>query len=91
MRYNDVRDKTTVVDEVLERYTTALSKKVMISNTELFKDWLVLKQDHTLAARSCGFTAWCVFYILDAALLRPSPGYIKYSYTYSSILGLGHS
>ncbi|CAI7678029.1 unnamed protein product [Penicillium pancosmium] len=30
----------------------------MISNTELFKDWLALKLDHTLAARSCGFTAW---------------------------------
>ncbi|KAJ5111254.1 hypothetical protein N7532_001789 [Penicillium argentinense] len=63
MRYNDVRDGTKVIDGVLDKYRAALESKNMIANTELFKDWLVLKQDHTRGAKDCGFTAWAASFI----------------------------
>jgi hypothetical protein len=58
MRYNDVRDGTTVVEGVLERYRAAVEKKAMIKSDGLYVDWLALRQATVTPAKAVGFTAW---------------------------------
>jgi hypothetical protein len=58
MRYNDVRDGTSVIDGVLEKYRAALDKKKMISPDGLYADRLALRQDTIAPAKNVGFTAW---------------------------------
>ncbi|KAI9039141.1 uncharacterized protein KD926_009890 [Aspergillus affinis] len=63
IRMNDVRDGTNVLDEVLEKYKSALEKHGMISRNDLYKDWLMLKQSQVVTAKSVGFTAWAAAFI----------------------------
>jgi len=58
MRYNDVRNGTKIVDEVLEKYTAALKAKGMIQENGLFVNWYAPKRGEMRPAASLGFTAW---------------------------------
>ncbi|KAL5042071.1 hypothetical protein BDW71DRAFT_211529 [Aspergillus fruticulosus] len=63
MRLNDARDGTKVADEILQKYKAALEKKSMISQNDLFKDWVSVKQGYTATAKSVGFTAWAAAFM----------------------------
>ena len=58
MRYNDSRDGTTKVDEVLTKYKAAWDKKGMVTPSGLFVDMWVVKQDILRPAGDVGWTAW---------------------------------
>lgn len=58
MRYNDVRDGTDVVEDVLRKYQAAWRQKGLVMDDGLFPDWWMVKQDHILPARDLSFTAW---------------------------------
>jgi hypothetical protein len=58
MRYNDVRNGTKIVDEVLEKYTAAWKAKGMIQENGLFVNWYSPKRDQMRPAASLEFTAW---------------------------------
>ncbi|KAJ4367052.1 hypothetical protein N0V83_007582 [Neocucurbitaria cava] len=58
MRYNDVRNGTAIVDEVLEKYQAAWKEKGLVMDGGLFPDWWQVKQDQIFPARDVGFTAW---------------------------------
>jgi hypothetical protein len=58
MRYNDVRDGTKIVDDVLKKYSAAWKAKGMIQENGLFVDWYSPNQDRVKEAPSIGFTAW---------------------------------
>lgn len=58
MRYNDVRDGTEIVKEVLEKYSTAIKERAMISSDDLYVDFLAIKRGNVMTAKNVGFTAW---------------------------------
>jgi hypothetical protein len=58
MRYNDVRDGTTVAESVLKKYRAALEEKEMVSSDGLYVDWLAIRQGTVAPAKSVSFTAW---------------------------------
>ena len=58
MRYNDVRDGTNIVEEVLKKYTAAWKSKGMIQENGLFVNWYSPNQDKVQEAPGIGFTAW---------------------------------
>ena len=58
MRYNDSRDGTSQVNDILTKYKAAWDKKGMIAPNGLIADWWMVKQDHVLPASDLGFTAW---------------------------------
>lgn len=58
MRYLDARHGTNTTEDVLKEYRAALDKSDMISNTDLFKDFVAVKQNHIFAPKSCALTAW---------------------------------
>ncbi|KAJ7146380.1 hypothetical protein C8R44DRAFT_13492 [Mycena epipterygia] len=63
MRYNDVRNGTNIVDDVLKKYTSAWkSKQGFQQDDGLFVNWYSVKQDRKVPAGGLGFTAWaCAF------------------------------
>ncbi|KAI9924306.1 hypothetical protein ASPWEDRAFT_29875 [Aspergillus wentii DTO 134E9] len=63
MRYNDVRDGTNVVEDILGKYTAALEKHNMISRNDLYKDWVSVKQGHAAIPKNIGFTAWAAAFM----------------------------
>ncbi|KAL4982693.1 hypothetical protein BDW68DRAFT_182310 [Aspergillus falconensis] len=63
MRLNDARDGTKVADEIIQKYKAALEKKSMISQNDLLKDWVSVKQGYTATAKSVGFTAWAAAFM----------------------------
>ncbi len=58
MRYNDLRNGTNQVDEVLEKYKNAWAKKGMASDNGLFREWYRPKQDDMVDGHDVSFTAW---------------------------------
>jgi hypothetical protein len=60
MRYNDVRDGTNAMDEILPKYKAAWAKKrgMVEGDTNLFVDWWMVKQDFVVPARDLAFSAW---------------------------------
>jgi hypothetical protein len=58
MRYNDVRDGTNIVEDVLKKYTAAWKEKGMVQEDGLFVDFYSPNQDKVAKAQRIGFTAW---------------------------------
>ncbi len=58
MRYNDSRDGTAKVDEVLKKYRAAWDKKGMVFENGLFVDMWMVKQDFIVPPQDIGWTAW---------------------------------
>ncbi|KAJ5247100.1 hypothetical protein N7468_002083 [Penicillium chermesinum] len=52
MRYLDARHGTHTADDVLKEYRAALEKSNLVSNTELFKDFVAVKQNVIFAPKS---------------------------------------
>jgi hypothetical protein len=57
-RYNDVRDGTNVVSDVLQKYEAALKHKGMIGKDGLYASFFALKQGRAIPARQGAHTAW---------------------------------
>lgn len=57
MRYNDVRDGTNVVGDVLEKYKKAWELKQMVASNGLYVDWWYVNQDRPEIPKQVGFTA----------------------------------
>lgn len=60
MGYNDTRDGTHVVDDVLTKYKEAWDQRGMVSSDGLLVDWFMVEQASTLPAKDITFTAWYV-------------------------------
>ena len=58
MRYNDIRDGTNIVEDVLDKYTAAWKSKGMIQENGLFVNWYSPNQDTIKEAPAISFTAW---------------------------------
>ncbi|KAL6702394.1 hypothetical protein ACN47E_002199 [Coniothyrium glycines] len=58
MRYNDVRDGTTVADEVVAKYKATWEKRGMVTPSGLYPDWVYYKQDKPAGPSCICFTAW---------------------------------
>lgn len=58
MRYNDVRDGTNTVEDVLKKYSAAWKGKGMIQENGMFVDLYSPNQDSVKEAKGIGFTAW---------------------------------
>ena len=58
MRYNDVRDGTNEVEEVLEKYTDALERKKMLQPDGLWSAAYMLKQRVAAPSKQGNHTAW---------------------------------
>ncbi len=60
MRYNDVRDGTDNVHEVLRKYEAALKSNGMFGKDGLYASFFALKQRRAMPARQGAHTAWSV-------------------------------
>jgi hypothetical protein len=60
MRYNDVRNGTSIVKDVLKKYQKAWDRKGMVSSDGLLVNWFMVEQDSTAPPNGVGFTAWSV-------------------------------
>ena len=58
MRYNDIRNGTKVVDEVLRKYKAAWAGGSMFASNGLIVDWYRVNQKNMAQPMSLGFTAW---------------------------------
>jgi hypothetical protein len=58
MRYDDVRDGTKIVDEVIPKYVAAWEEKGMTHENGLTVHCYQPKQDRTVPSADIGFTAW---------------------------------
>jgi hypothetical protein len=58
MRYNDVRNGTNVIDEVLPKYKAALHRKGMLREDGLYASFFALKQGQPIPASQGAHTAW---------------------------------
>ncbi len=58
MRYNDARDGTNKVEDILAKYKAAWDKKGMVSANGLLADFWLVKQDHVVPPSDVGWTAW---------------------------------
>ncbi|KAF4462881.1 linalool dehydratase-isomerase precursor [Fusarium albosuccineum] len=63
LRYNDIRDKTNISEEVLEKYQAAWKAKGMRQENGLFISWYYPKQDKKKPSRDIGGTAWSAAYM----------------------------
>lgn len=61
MRYNDIRNGTNVVDEILPKYKAAWADEdSMFASNDLIVDWYRVRQKDMAQPMSIGFTAWFV-------------------------------
>lgn len=58
MRYNDIRDGTDIVTDVLSKYKPALEKKGMFGKDGLYASFYAVKQQKAIPARHGAHTAW---------------------------------
>ena len=58
MRYNDVRDGTNRVQDVLVKYKAALVEKGMFGQDGLYASFFALKQKKSVPASQGAHTAW---------------------------------
>lgn len=58
MRYNDVRNNTSVAEEVVAKYRAAWSKKGLIAENGLFRRWYLVKQQKIFDSTEISHTAW---------------------------------
>lgn len=58
MRYNDSRDGTNTVENVLSKYKAAWEKKGMITDDGRYVDFWMVKQDFMLQPSDVAWTAW---------------------------------
>ncbi|KEY74063.1 hypothetical protein S7711_02653 [Stachybotrys chartarum IBT 7711] len=65
MRYNDVRDGTNVLDDVLVKYKNAIREKGLIRDSPVYSDWLFLKQGQAVPAQ----TGQCLHELLELGLV----------------------
>ncbi|KIX01270.1 uncharacterized protein Z518_08995 [Rhinocladiella mackenziei CBS 650.93] len=72
MRYNDSRDGTGTVSEVLTKYRAAWDRKGMVGPNGLFVDMWMVKQDHVFPAADVAWTAWQDTSSLDTTRVRGS-------------------
>lgn len=72
LRYNDLRDKTTLSGEVQEKYVAAWKSKGMVQEDGRFIMWYSPKQDSKTLARDIGSTAWYVSKTRVALTPRPN-------------------
>ncbi|EXJ68591.1 uncharacterized protein A1O5_08385 [Cladophialophora psammophila CBS 110553] len=63
MRYNDSRDGTNNVNEVLKKYEASLIRKGMITDSGLYPSFFALKQRQAIPARQGAHTAWANAYM----------------------------
>lgn len=58
MRYNDSRNDTNVINEVLPKYKAAWGGGSMFASNGLIVDWYRVNQKNMAQPMSLGFTAW---------------------------------
>jgi hypothetical protein len=58
MRYNDSRDGTNNVEDVLKKYEASLVRKGMLGESGLYPSFFALKQKKAMPARQGAHTAW---------------------------------
>ncbi|KIW92318.1 uncharacterized protein Z519_07302 [Cladophialophora bantiana CBS 173.52] len=58
MKYNDSRDGTNNVEDVLAKYKAAWDKKGMVASNSLLIDFWMVKQDYIVPPTDVGWTAW---------------------------------
>ena len=58
MRYNDSRDGTDNVHDVLKKYKAALVAKGMMKENGLYASWYAVRQQKAMPARQGTHTAW---------------------------------
>ncbi|KIW29624.1 uncharacterized protein PV07_05427 [Cladophialophora immunda] len=63
MRYNDSRDGTNNVEDVLVKYKASLVRKGMLNDSGLYPSFFALKQRKALPARQGAHTAWANAYM----------------------------
>lgn len=62
-RYNDVRNGTKVIDDVLPKYKAAWAKQGMVSDNGLFRRCYLTKQDMVVVSDEIGHTAWAMAFM----------------------------
>lgn len=63
MRYNDVRDNISTIDETLKKYWAALQEKQVVAPDGLHVDWLFVKQGFTVPAKGVGWMDCLVSFV----------------------------
>ena len=58
MRYNDIRDGTDIVHEVLLKYKSALTKKGMIGEDGMYASFFAVQQKKAMPTMHGAHTAW---------------------------------
>jgi hypothetical protein len=62
IKYNDGRDGTHKMDDILAQYRAAWDKKGMVAPDGLFVDFWMVKQDFIVPPRDIGWTAWYAYH-----------------------------
>ncbi|KAL8951149.1 MAG: hypothetical protein Q9222_002856 [Ikaeria aurantiellina] len=62
-RYNDVRNNTHVVDDVLTKYKKAWAQRGMISENGLFRKWYQVNQDNVSDGQEISHSAWIMAFM----------------------------
>lgn len=58
MRYNDIRNNTTVADEVVAKYRAAWAEKGLVAENGLFRRWYLVRQKTAMDSSEISHTAW---------------------------------
>ena len=59
MRYNDVRNNTNIVEDVLTKYQEAWAQRGgLVAENGLFRRWYHPRQDKVLTAEELSHSAW---------------------------------
>jgi hypothetical protein len=62
-RYNDIRNGTKIIDDVLPKYKAAWAEKGMVSENGLFRRFYLTKQDRVVVSDQIGHTAWAMAFM----------------------------
>ncbi|KAL8707159.1 MAG: hypothetical protein Q9220_007771 [cf. Caloplaca sp. 1 TL-2023] len=62
-RYNDIRNNTHIVDNVLAGYKKAWAKRGMISENGLFRKWYQVNQNNVKDGQEISHSAWIMAYM----------------------------
>jgi hypothetical protein len=60
MRYNDVRNNSSVADDVVAKYRTAWAEKGLVAENGLFRAWYLVRQKAVKDSPDISHTAWYV-------------------------------
>ena len=58
MRYNDVHNKTNVIEDILPKYKAAWAKRGMVAETGLYRLCYAPKRDRVIDTTEFGHSFW---------------------------------